>query len=752
MSIHDLGPDRLAANRNVCGAIAGVAAALAGLAQALEAPLAVRIALAAVAVLGAVAVLCFYLLERSVEETDVADPTDRVVPRAELRKPMKFVNRCDELSQLYKALERVEKGEGPLIAVLGGLPGAGKSALGKQWMHLVRDRFQDGDLIADFSERRRGAAVDVSGFLADFIRKLSPLGAVVPATQEARAERFRSLTFDRKLLVLLDDVTEAGEVWQLQPLGSECLVVATSYREFQELHYQGAQYIPVDPLTPEQAKEMLVELAGARGSEFEQHEAETAELLTYCGGLALPLCVCASRLMLGGEGLSVAALVAEVADEQRRLEYLSGVGEYAGAAVFGFAYADLPPSQRLSYRRLGLHPGVDLAPVHAALLTGTTPSEAGEQMAALARTYLLGPIDGGRYRFHDLVRVHARECAAREEPEDRREELFRQLTDWYRAALRRADWALTEERLRLAPAAPIEAPHLPSFADERSAFDWLEGERANILAVLQGARDREWDEWGWQMVESLWLFHYNRRHYIDWIDATKIGIECAHRVGHRDAEARLRTQLAWALVELRRFEPAREELDRANELVRDSSNLQLRGSVREFTGTYHLKKGEYDAAIETFEEARAMAAEVGTNRGVALQDYFIGWALIEKGEYEQARAPLADSLARMRKAKDQMFIGRLLLRLGQAERRSGNPREAEATLREGMAKLRALEMEIEVAETHDELAELAQARGDRAAAQQQRERAQSIYRSLGHPRAGESTAIGPASAADPMAI
>ncbi len=212
----------------------------------------------------------------------------------------------------------MERGEGPLVAVLGGLPGVGKSALGKQWMHLVRERFDGGDLVADFSKRRRGPGVDVSGVLADFIRRLSPVGAIIPATLEERTERFRALTFDRKLLVLLDDVTEAAEVSQLQPLGKGCLLVATSYREFQELHYEGAEYVPVDPLTPGQAKEMLVTLAGERGAEFERDEMETAKLLAYCGGLALPLCVCASRLLLGGGGLSVAAIAATVADEQRR--------------------------------------------------------------------------------------------------------------------------------------------------------------------------------------------------------------------------------------------------------------------------------------------------------------------------------------------------------------------------------------------------------------------------------------------------
>src|SRR5262249_38839452 len=150
-----------------------------------------------------------------------------------------------------------------------------------------------------------------------------------------------------------------------------------------------------------------------------------------------------------------------------------------------------------------------------------------------------------------------------------------------------------------------------------------------------------------------------------------------------------------------------------------------------------------------FEEARDMSAEVGTNRGVALQDYFIGWALIEKGEYEHARAPLGRSLVRMRRAKDQTFVGRLLLRLGQAERRSGLVDQAEVTLGEGLKGPVPREMRIEVAEVHDERAEVAQVRGDRAAAERDREYAQSIYRPLGPPRAGEATVIGPASIVDP---
>lgn len=754
--MRDWGAEELSANRNLCGGVLAVAAAFGGLAQAAGAPVAVRIVLAGAVALAAVAGLCFHLLERRALQASggAAAPrlASRPAPRSELNKPMKFVNRRHELAELDELLDRAEHGQGPLIAVLGGLPGVGKSAMGRHWAGLVRERFPDGDLVADFSKRRHGAAVDVSGFLAAFIRELGPPGTVVPPTIDERVDRFRAMTAGRKLLVLLDDVSEAAEVRQLRPAGSESIVIVTSYRPMEELHYEGAEFVPVDPLSPERAEDLLVKLAGKSGSTFREYPAETEELVKLCGGLALPLCVCASRLMLGRGGRTVSSIVAEVADEQRRLDYLAGKGEYSGAAVFGFAYADLSADEQLAYRRLGLHPGLDLASVHAALLGNISAPVAEAQMRALADTYLLEPMADGRYRFHDLVRLHAREREALEESDEEREALLSRLVDWYRACLRKADWALITERLRLAPAESIDAPHLPDFPDRESVFDWLEAERANILAVLQSAHDREWDDWVWQMVESLWLFHYNRRHYADWIDATELGIECAQRVGHKDAEARLRTQLAWALAELRHYERAHDELQRADRLVRESGNTGLAGSVREFTGTCYLKEGSYDLAIEAFGEARKVAVATDSNRGIALQDYFTGWALIEKGSFAEARDILRGSLARMRVADDEMFVGRILLRLGQASLRAGEPDEAELSLNEALEVLLTLGMRIEEAETYEELGALAEVRNDGDAANEQRERAQVIYRELGHPRAGESATIGPISAIDPLTI
>jgi tetratricopeptide (TPR) repeat protein len=747
MAIGDPMADRLVTNWNLWVAIGAVAAALAGLAQAVEAPVAVTIVLSSVAVAAALAALWFYVAEGRLRQLDagVVIPP-QVVPRADLNKPMKFDNRQEELAKLDKVLDRAEQGLGPLVAVLDGLPGVGKSAVGRYWADRVRTRFTDGDLVADFSKRRRGPAVDIDGFLAEFIRKLGPPGTIVPTNTEDLVDRFKQITFDRRLLILLDDVSDTAQVLNLRPGGKHCLVIATCYGVQAGLVHSGAEVVPVKPLKDDRAVSLLVKMAGDFGYLFTEHPEDTRQLVEYCGGLALPLCVCAERLLLGEGNRTVASVVSDVADEQRRLDYLSGTGEYAGAAVFGFAYADLLEHERLVYRRIALHPGVDLSPVHAAVLAQLSMSQARDLLMDLADTHLLEPRADGRYQFHNLVRLHARERVVDEEAEEVREQSLSALVAWYRASLRRADRAIVARRLRLAPVEPIEARYLPTFTSREESLDWLEAERANLLAVLRAARDREWDDSVWQMVESLWLFHYNRRHYADWIDATKMGVECARRAGHADAETRMRTQLAWAYVELGNFEDAHDELDRANQSVLLSANRQLQGSVREFSGSCHLMEGDYELALAAYAEARAIFVELHEDRAVALQDYFIGCAYLRQDEFDGALRALRLSFDTMRAEGDETFIGRALLRIGQATLPSGDVEGAEAALKAGLEIFRRLRMPVEEAETYEQLAAVADARHDGDAAAEHRERANAIFLALGHPGAGGLLAVEPGSA------
>jgi len=505
-----------------------------------------------------------------------------------------------------------------------------------------------------------------------------------------------------------------------------------------------ARVEPAGPGThPSQARgaipalELLVERAGPHGWRFRRERREAKRLLRFCDGLSLTLCVCGARMLLGGKSLTVAAMVTEIADEKRRLEVLAGKGEYAGSAVFGFAYSELTEMTRLVYRRLGLHPGPSLHSVHVELLSGLSEEEAGEQLEALVETNLLERAGDDRYRFHSLVRRHSEERVEREELDQCRETLERRLVDWYRAGIARADRAIVPDRLRLAPEVVDPPGPLPVFDSRSAAFDWLENERSNMLPVLRMAAEREWDAPVWQVAEALWPFHHNRRHYADWIDVTTLGVESARRDRATEAEARLCTQRARAFIDLGDFDRARSDLKHASRITQDSPNIELRGSIREFTGVCHLAEGDNERALAAFRQAREVFAGLASERGIAIQDYFIGRALMQQGHSSEAVRVLRSALITMESLQDQLFVGRLHLRLGQALRRAGRLSEAAPVFEDGLKILSQLSMRLEEAESHEELAMIAEAEGETKKAKREREAALSIYRAIGHPKAGE---------------
>jgi hypothetical protein len=97
-----------------------------------------------------------------------------------------------------------------------------------------------------------------------------------------------------------------------------------------------------------------------------------AVLAGQCARLPLALRV-AAELAAARPSTSLAQLVGELADEQRRLELLDAGGDPRTAvrAVFSWSYRHLPAEAARAFRLLGLHPGPDLDLYAAAALTHT---------------------------------------------------------------------------------------------------------------------------------------------------------------------------------------------------------------------------------------------------------------------------------------------------------------------------------------------------------------------------------------------
>ena len=83
------------------------------------------------------------------------------------------------------------------------------------------------------------------------------------------------------------------------------------------------------------------------------------------------------------------------------------------------------------FRLLGLLDMPEISADVASAMTGMAPPAAEAALEQLADTALLEAMAPGRYRFHDLVRLFARERAEDEEPDEARLDAVTAAVDWY---------------------------------------------------------------------------------------------------------------------------------------------------------------------------------------------------------------------------------------------------------------------------------------------------------------------------------
>ena len=133
------------------------------------------------------------------------------------------------------------------------------------------------------------------------------------------------------------------------------------------------------------------------------------EVVRLCGGVPLAVCVSGARLA-AHPGWPVSRIARELAVEHVRLSALSLRGDLSVRAAFDASYQALPDSVAFAYRAVAQIPGADF-PARRVLATAALDDRENSQglLDALADASLLTETAGGRYRMHDLIRLHARE-------------------------------------------------------------------------------------------------------------------------------------------------------------------------------------------------------------------------------------------------------------------------------------------------------------------------------------------------------
>jgi DNA-binding SARP family transcriptional activator len=392
-----------------------------------------------------------------------------------------FTGRETELAALSGLLDQQASEDAPptmVISAIGGTAGVGKTALALHWAHQMTDRFPDGQLYVNLRGYDPGQPMPATDALAGFLRAFGVPGPDIPAEEDERAARYRSLLAGKRVLVVLDNAGDAGQVRPLLPGTPGCAVMVTSRDALAGLIARdGAARLDLDLLPLADAVSLLRALIGSRVDADPQ--AATA-LATRCCRLPLALRV-AAELAAARPQIPLADLSGELADQQQRLDVLDVGGDPRTAvrAVFSWSYRHLDPEAARAFRLAGLHPGADFDPCAVAALTATTAAQSRRLLEVLARGHLVQPTGAGRYGMHDLLRAYAAEQACAIDTGQQRQAALTGLLDYYSHAAAGAMDALhpAERQRRPQPPAPARPVPPPPPRPQRGT-GWMPNEPA----------------------------------------------------------------------------------------------------------------------------------------------------------------------------------------------------------------------------------------------------------------------------------
>ena len=388
-----------------------------------------------------------------------------------------FAGRRAELTRIAQWVQAARAGAEtrPVVVVLHGEPGSGRTALALRAAHQLRDQFRGACLVDLRGSGPGGAPLPVREALLHLLNRLgAPRDQLLfreGATAEQQVRRLGELYHQHlrglPVTVVLDDAVDPEQVRMLVPERSESLVLVTAREPLELPGDLGARVhqLPVERLAPAEGAELVD--AGAAAAGLPSYPARAAEsLVTLSGGLPLALRVLAP---LGPEPLP----------DRGAAEAAEAAGAALDAAL-GLAYDRLPEERRRLLRRLTLAGRASLGAAAAAALIDADRSEAGRLLRELTRAGLLDHVRGERYRMHDAVRSYAAaRLAADEDPaaaaaaHERLIRTYAQLAD---AVIRMVDGKMS-----------TRADHFGGhgFASLDAALRWLDEESSFITAALR---------------------------------------------------------------------------------------------------------------------------------------------------------------------------------------------------------------------------------------------------------------------------
>jgi tetratricopeptide (TPR) repeat protein/transcriptional regulator with XRE-family HTH domain len=636
-----------------------------------------------------------------------------------------FTGRQAELGQLMAQWAAAAGGGVVSIHAIGGMAGIGKTTLAVHAAHWMAGRFPDGQLFLPLHGHTPGQRpVDPADALASLLLAAGVAAQAIPAGLDARAGCWRDHLAGKKVLLVLDDAAGHEQVGPLLPGSAGCLVLVTSRRRLAAL--EDVAVLSLDTLAPEEAAALLARLAGR--PDLGPGDAGAAEITRLCGYLPLAIGML-GRQLAHHPAWTTAGLAAELAAAKQRLELMTAEN-LSVAAAFGLSYRDLTAAQRRLFRRLGLHPGADIDAYAAAALNGTTPGQARRHLEALYDQHLITQPASGRYRFHDLIREHARTLAAAGDPAARDAAATRLLDYYLHTAWAAGQHIPSPTNPEGLPPPGRPAASAPPVSTPQQAAAWLEAERANLQAAVGYAAATARPLYAMSISAAMDGFLQTRGYWDQGLVLHQAALDAALQAGDRAGQAHALMMLSPMQTMTEDTRAAAASATRALQLYRDLGDRAGQAEAHTMIGFLHTATSDYPPAAAELRQALELFGDLGHRRGQGDALHYLGQVHLCTGDYPAAAACHRQALELYRDTGYRSGQADALLCLGMVQRLTGDYLAAAATLPQALTLFRDLGDRHQQADVLAELAAVQRLTGDYRAAAASSQQALEQFRDL----------------------
>ncbi|MGW5135475.1 AfsR/SARP family transcriptional regulator [Streptomyces sp. NPDC004135] len=549
------------------------------------------------------------------------------------------------------------------VATVNGPAGVGKTSLLVHAAWTLRPQHPDGVLFLDLFTHRSpvGERPLMRRLLQRLLRSLGTADTDIPQDRDDLIAAWRDATSGLRLLLVLDDVGSAAQVRPLLPAGPGSHVLVAGRRRLTGL--DADRCVTLEPLSTADSIGLLRRLIGKARTDADL--AAVTDLARLCGGLPLALRIAGARLQ-HRLSWSPAHLAARMAREERRLGELSA-GDRSVEAAFHMSYEELTDAQQRAFRLLGHAPTPEFDAWTPAVMLGVGVDEAETTLEELYDASLVLQPDPGRYRLHDLVRVHARKLADAR-PEETAQARRRVLQLYVHAG------RLTGDDGRASDGDPLR------FDSARDAARWLDEAGADLADVPRYAAEHGEDLLTVQLGVALrdYFLHHDR--YDEGRAALTVALQAAERSG--DPVLRALVSVSFGLLDYQqgRLAQGGDWFRQALKSARENGDEPMAALAVTGLAIQDFMQGRYDTVTATMDEVLPVLKRADDEWGVSLALALRSMGRFMQGEVRRAFDDAQEALAAAERNGRPIPVSQRLISLADGHAELGERAEARALL------------------------------------------------------------------------